>query len=196
MAIGEVYQLNVNQTLYGVNLTNSYTFEQLADTSGGRLPENSLMEAWVEDMVPLQAAMSVDAWQMSCLSCRRVRPTGGVQFIRSVNAGGDIVGQGNASNTCCLGSLYSGTVGGRGRSRHWYSGVPVAGNAGGRLDAAADVLFVAFLDRLIQAIKWTVDNADFIIRVISSLDAIIRAIDQVIGRVRLRKLGSRRQAIC
>lgn len=196
MAIGDIYQLSCNQSVYGVALANVYHFEQTSDVSFLSDPEDSLMQAFAEDIVPLQAAMSSDDWGTTCLTCRKVRPTGGVRFTQALIVAGDIVNEAIAPNTAFLGSIYSSIAGPRGRGRHWFSGVPKNTQSAGRLDAAQLTLFNAFLDRLIQSISVVIDNADFILRLISSLDAVIRPADSVQARVRIKYLDSRRERIC
>ncbi len=196
MAIGDIYQLSVNQALHGVELANVYNFEQLSDVTPGTEPENSLMEAWVEDISGLMVAMNASAWSITCLTCIKVRPTGGVRFTRATTLPGSIAGEANNANTACVGTLYSALAGPRGRGRNWYSGMPVNAASAGRLDQAALTAFNTFLDALIAIISWSADNADFIIRIISGIDAIIRPVDQRQARVRLRYLKSRRNRIC
>jgi len=196
MAVGDVYQLGVNQTLYGVQLANIYSFEQLADTTPGTSPEDSLIQAFLEHLTPLQAAMSVIPWSTTCFTAIRVRPTGGVQFVVPAATPGLLTGEGNAVTTCCLASLYSSTVGPRGRGRKFFSGIPVTGNQFGRLSTASLALFTTFLDRLLLVIKWAADNAQFILRIISSVDAIIRDVVKYHQRVALTKQRSRLGRIC
>lgn len=196
MAVGDIYQLSCNQSVYGVALANVYTFEQLSPIGFATSPEQSLLEAFDEDIIPLQKAMSSDDWFVNCLTCRKVRPTGGIRFTKANPASGDIVNEAIAPNTACLGSIYSSMAGPRGRGRHWYSGIPKNTQSAGRMDAAALASFNTFLDRLIVSISWTLDNADFILRLISSLDAVIRPADTVQARVRIRYLLSRRERIC
>lgn len=196
MAIGDIYQLNCNQSLYGVPMANVYTFEQLSDVDPGEDPENSLIEAFEEHIVPLQAAMSSDRWSTTCLTCRKLRPTGGVRFLKPVVEAGTILLDAIAPNTCCLASMYSLTAGPRGRGRHWYSGIASDSQSAGRLDGSSLTVFDAFLARLIQSISWASDNADFILRIISSLDAVVRTVDKTQARVRVRYLASRRDRIC
>lgn len=196
MAIGDIYQLSCNQSVYGVAMANVYNFEQLSDVSFLTDPEDSLMQAFAEDIVPLQAAMSSDDWGTTCLTCRKVRPTGGVRFTQALIVPGDIVNEAIAPNTNCLGTIYSSLAGPRGRGRHWYSGIPKNAQTSGRMDAAALASFNTFLSRLLQSISVVIDNADFILRLISSLDAVIRPADSVQARVRIKYLQSRRERIC
>lgn len=196
MAIGDVYQLGVNQQLYGVQLANIYHFEQLADTTPPNTPENSLINAWQEHLVPLQAAMSIIPWSNVCLTARRVRPTGGVRFSEADTTPGVVMGQGLSASTCCFASIYANPPGKRARSRHWYSGIPITAAHEGLLTAGGLTLFRAFLARLILTIKWVADNATFIIRVISTVDAVIRAVEKADARTNILKLTNRNQEIC
>jgi len=196
MAIGDVYQLGVNQSLYGVTMANVYHFEQLTDISTATSVEASLMEAWNEVMRPLQQAMSSNSWIQNCLTARRVRPTGGVRFVNTSFFLGSLPGAAFAPNTAALGRLYSDTVGPRGRSRHWFAGMEIGGSDKGRLTVATEALVNAFLDRIIQVIKWTADNAEFIIRVISTVDLVIRAVQSHSLQPQIFKLKPRVARIC
>jgi len=196
MPLGDIYQLGVNQVIHGVQIANVYHFEQTVDTTPGTRAEDSLMEAWKEKMIPLQAAMSVTQWQMSCMTARKVRVTPGAQFVLPDTTPGTVIGEGNAASTCCLASLYSSNVGPRGRGRKFISGLPISSNDKGRLDLAALTTFTAFLDELITAIKWTADNAQFIIRIISTIDAVIRNVQSYHMRRALTKQSSRLPHIC
>lgn len=196
MAIGDIYQLALNQTVHGVAVANVYNFEQLSDVDPGEDPEVSLQEAFIEHIVPLQALLSSQDWATTCTTCRKVRPTGGVRFAIPVATTGGVLNDALAANTAILASVYSRVGGPRGRGRHWYSGISKIDQTTGRLDATALILFGNLMERLIQSISWASDNADFILRIISSVDAVIRVADDVQCRVRVRYLKSRRDRIC
>lgn len=196
MAIGDVYNLAVNQTLYGANIANVYAFEQLSDISTAASPEESLMEAWVENQLPLQKAMSVNGWAMTCLTARKVRPTSGVQHFLYNQDTGDILQEGNPATTCCIASLYSNLVGPRGRGRKFISGIGIDANDKGRLDTAALSLFDTFVQGFLQTLNWSLDNADFIIRILSTVDGIIRAVQSARSQVSLTKMSSRLLRVC
>lgn len=196
MAIGDVYQLGVNQILHGVSLANIYNFEQTSDVDPGEDPENSLIRAYIEHIIPLQAAFSTTTWAMSCVTARKVRPTGGVQFAVADTTVGTEADGAYPSNVAALASLYADPATPRGRSRHWYSGFPEDSASAGRLDIAALAEFTTFMNRLTTSISWVSDNADFIIRILSSVDAVVRSVDHAICRVRTRYLKGRRQSVC
>jgi len=196
MAIGDIYQLGVNQTHHAVNLANVYAFEQITDVTGGTNPATSLMQAWAEVMVPLQADFESAQWAMTCLTARALRPTSGPLFFLADTTAGDVIGESNAANTCCLGSFYSGLGVGRGRGRKFYSGVPITANQGGRLTAASMGILQTFLNRLLSTIKWTADNGQWLLKIISTLDLVVRDINSVVARPRLTKLSSRTALIC
>jgi len=197
MAAGDKYILAVNQNVNAVNVANVYAFEQLTDVTPGAEPEDSLIEAFLEHLTPLQAAMSSDAWANTCLTCRKHPVSGGgVQFFKNDTTAGTVVQPANASTTCCVATLYTDTATRRGRGRKFFAGVPITANRLGRLNNASIVDFTAFLDRLIQIISWSADNADFIIRVISTVDNVSRAVLGHHPRVALRKLSSRVDRVC
>jgi len=196
MAVGDVYQLGVNQSLYGIHIANVYNFEQLVDVTPGTRPEDSLMQAFLEQVTPHQANMSVVGWNMNCFTARRVRPTGGPQFVLPASDVGVTIGQGNPASTCCLATLYSSTVGRRGRGRKFISGIAITSNDKGRLDNLAIIDFTTFMDAVIATIKWTGDNATFIIRILSTLDALIRNVQKYHARVALTKQSSRLGHVC
>lgn len=196
MPIGDIYQLGVNQQVNGVNAANIYTYEQLSDVTPGNAPEASLMQAWLETMTPLQQAFSSDKWANVCLTCRKVRPTGGVQFIVTDTTVGLIPDETFAANTGTLIGKYGSPASRRGRGTNIIPGMGLSLADGGRLNSSGIALFATFTDRLMQSISWTTDNADFILRIISTLDTVIRQIDQITTRVRQSKLASRQQQIC
>jgi hypothetical protein len=196
MPIGGIYQLAVNQDLYGVKAANVYHFEQLSDTSPGVRPENSLMEAFLEHMTPLQALMSSEDWTMSCVTSRLVNFGGGPQFIKPDTTPGEVNGQALPASTCCVGSLYSGQGTRKGRGRKFFPGVPKGSTQLGLLSDTGIIPLANFLARLISAIKWTADNADFIIRILSTVDDIARGVVSTIARPRLAKLSGRTSVFC
>ena len=196
MALNDVYQLNVNQKVHGVNVVNTYHFQQTIAEAGGEVPEDSLMAAWNLIMSPLQQAMSVLAWNQTCLTARKVRPIGGVQFLNTAGFVGSVAGEGFAANTCCVGRLYSNTASRRGRGRKFLSGLGITAAKAGRLNVSAFNDFVTFLNRLLLAIKVVAETVEFIIRLVSEVDAVIRPVVAAKASPVLVKFKNRQNQVC
>ncbi|GAG85215.1 unnamed protein product, partial [marine sediment metagenome] len=107
MALGEVYQLSVNQRVNGVKSANVYNYEQTVAEGAGEVPAQTLMAAFLETITPLQAAISSQDWAMSCFAARRASDPGGVQFILADTTPGDIVSESLAAATALVVSLYA-----------------------------------------------------------------------------------------
>lgn len=196
MAVGDVYQLAVNQSLHGISCANVFHFEQTSDTSPGVRPENSLMEAFKEDIVPSWQPLATTDWKINCYTARKVSPGGGPQYLKSESIFGTATGESLAVSTCCLASFYSGQGTPRGRGRKFFTGVPITSANAGRLSGPALTTLTTLIDLLIQAIKWSSDNADFIMRIFSTIDGIKRAIVHAQAKPTLTKQSSRVARIC
>lgn len=82
MAIGDVYQLSLDQQVYGIGATNTMYFEQLSASAVGTEDEDSLIDAFLVDIVPTWADMCTDDWSTVCVRVIRVTFPGGVQFVK------------------------------------------------------------------------------------------------------------------
>lgn len=196
MASGDTYELVVNQQLNGVPIANVYHFLQTAEAGAGVKPENSLMHAWQDDILPQQQQMSVSDWNMVCFTCRKKNAPAGPRYHLNSSAIGTATGEGLAPGTCCVASWYAGFSNPRMRGRTFLSGLPQTVHNEGRLTSAGMTDLIAWINLLLQAIQWSQDTATFILKIWSAVDQTISNIEQGTARPRLTKLKRRRNRIC
>jgi len=197
MAAGDVYQLNINTTVGGVPCANVYNFEQTQDEAVGEIPETELLQAWDDSTLNLKFRTFLStSVTIDCATCRRIRPTGGPQYVRTLGDAGLIASPPLPAATVAVGTLYG--VGGtrRGRGRKFISGLSEVSVDSGRVDSFSQNSMQTFLDRLLAIVKKTGSTAEFVFRIISGLDAVLRQLGATEARVRTVRLNGRQNALC
>lgn len=123
MAVDDVYQIAVDQTLHGILLTNLFHYKQLVGGSGD--DEQDLIDAFAEDVQPAwEAALSLD-WSITCYRSRQVSGSGAFPETLEVVTGavGDLTGNAFPANAVAVISWYSQTYSKAGRGRSFFSGI-------------------------------------------------------------------------
>jgi hypothetical protein len=145
MADGDIFELNIDQTYNGQQMTNVLHFKQDGtDGSGSVLV--ALGNVWVVNMQSLHLALLVSSLNVDQLRIRKLFPTQTQQFLQAVNLPGDALGDGLPPQQCAILSQQAtrgGPGGRRGNGHMKVSGVPITAQDSGRINNAYGADMVA-----------------------------------------------------
>ena len=193
MADGDIYEVNVDQTYAGQNLTNVLHFEQ-DGTDGTGTARDALEDIWTDNFKVPHLALLVDSLVITQLRIRKLFPTQTQQQILSVAAAGTVVAIGLPPQQCAIlgqKAVKGGAKGRRGAGHMKISGVPVAATSNGRVDVAyageMNTLGLVFIAKLTDIpTGYTFDSV-----VLSAIDDVPRVIEQSGSTSRIRTVYSR-----
>lgn len=190
MPIGDIYQLSVDQLLFGVALTNTHYFRQESPDAPSDTP-STLIEAYINDLLPLQLAMQSQDCVSSQIRVIRVHPIPSQATLQSITSPGTIVAESHPANICSLGGLYGTAASTAPQGRNFFAGIPMANINRGLLTDAALVLLQSFITRLLSNIQDPTSLTDWQRVLFKTLDDTVFDLVQAIARPASRKLRSR-----
>lgn len=193
MPDGDIFELNVDHTYNGQNLTNVLHFEQDGtDGSGSNLEALELV--WFDNFRVPHKALLVDSVNIVQLRARRLFPTQTQQRLLAINESGDVAEIGLPPQQCAILSQKGergGPKGRRGAGHMKISGVPITEVDTGRVSAAyatlMNTLGLVFMAKLTNPISgFTFDSVT-----LSTVDDVARVIEQSFSTSRIRTVYSR-----
>ncbi len=151
MASGDIYQLNVDQVLYGQALTNVHYFVQQSNDPADPVGQ-SLIDAWLQELQPLQDNFQSEDLTTENLRAIRIFPLPSQPTNRAVTEQGGITGSAVTSSTAALGTLYAQPTTKQKTNKNFYAGIPQVSVTAGLLEQVIINLIVLFLAKLASQI--------------------------------------------
>ena len=160
MPAGDIYQLNVDQTLHGQELTNVHYFRQ-ESADPPTSPAQALIDAFASELAPKQADFCSDEWRIVGYRAIRIHPMPTQAHFFTSTVVGQLALPAQPANVCFVSSMY-GTPGAKIRhSRNYYAGLTNFSVVEGLLVQATLVIIRIFLDRLLQNITDATTSTDW-----------------------------------
>lgn len=196
MAVDDIYQLAIDQSLNGVLLTNVFHYEQTGP--GGSDPEQSLIDAWQTDTLPeWEAAVAVNL----IFTCGRARQVSGVgsfpeTFEIFASENGDLTGEALPANAVAVLSWYSATYTKSGRGRSFISGIRMVDEDENTWITAQQALLDTFAGAVINTITDAGTGATFKQVIWGGSPATAKTVIKKEVRPQVRKLRGRTTRGC
>lgn len=105
MPVNDIYTLNVDMSLFGVELTNVHTFIQQSPDPGTP-PGISLISAYSEEVMTDQIGYMSPDCQVTTLRARRLHPNPTQSVFLTENRFGQATGNSHPANVAAIGTLY------------------------------------------------------------------------------------------
>lgn len=193
MPSGDIYEVNLDHTYGGQNLTNVLHFQQ-DGTDGTGTARDALADIWDDNFKAPHKALLVDSVLLVQLRIRQLFPTQTQQQLVTINETGDVMTNGLPPQQCAILSqkgIRGGPKGRRGAGHMKISGVPVGAVDAGRvnLNYAGDMntLGLVFADKLTDIpTGYTFDSVT-----LSNVDNVGRVIEVSGSTSRIRTVYSR-----
>lgn len=161
MAVDDIYQLAIDQSLNGVLITNVFHYEQTGP--GGTDSEQSLIDAWQSDTLPEWELAVATSLLFTCGRARQVSGVGSFpeQFEIFTGENGALVGEALPANAVAVISWYSGTFSKSGRGRSFISGARMVDEDENTWITAQQALWDTFAGAVINTITDAGTGATF-----------------------------------
>ncbi len=190
MPVGDIWQLSVDQTLFGQKLVNTFHYRQGID-EGSEDAAQQLMTAFKDDVIPVWTQAVTDDLNFVQLRAVRVHPGPTQPSVLAVGVPGVKLGTAASANVTAIGALYAEDVTKRGIGRNFYSGFPETDIQLGLLETGNHDDLNAILDKLIEILQAVASVIQFVLVIYSAIDTIGRIVTSGQARSPVRKLRSR-----
>lgn len=135
MADGDIYELTVDQTYGGQDISNVHHFVQIGtDGTGGA--RQALADIWENEFKVAFLALVVDVLNVVQLRVRKLFPTQTQQYIQAIGETGTYVQTGLPPQQCAILRQHGTRSGSKGTGHMKISGVPITEVESGRVTAA------------------------------------------------------------
>lgn len=152
MAVGDVYQLAHNQSLYGVQVVNVLHYQTEIEPTSGTEEADIATEFLTGVIGPMFTNLST-AWTSDCMVVRKLGPGASTPYTQLTGLPGTVAGEAMPPNAVGVLSFYTDDFTKSGRGRTYISGMLTSDEADNCwTDAAA-----ARLDLIAQAIRDDLD---------------------------------------
>lgn len=190
MPDGDVYELNVDQTYTGQNITNVHHFQQVG-TDGGGAPLVGLTEIWKDNFQAAFDALVVTGVLTVQLRARQLTPVQTQTFIAAIGNNGDILDKGLPPQQCAILHQQGERRGRKGTGHMKISGVPIANVDAGRINVAYATLMNTLGEEFKHVHSDVATGYSFEAVVFSQIDSVASDILAIGAGSRIRTVYSR-----
>jgi len=150
MAIGDIIQVQFDQSIFGDNIQNQFYYEVVEDDIS-QDNEDAVAEQFEVDVLPSWQPCVTDELSMDCLGTQKVFPTPKTAFReRFLTLVGTAVGEAVPIVATALLQKFDPSVSGRGKKGHTsISGISEADTEKGRIDSSLNLLLNALAVKLV-----------------------------------------------
>ena len=196
MAVGDIYNLVIDQQLHNTAIANVFHFEQTVDGDGE--DELNLMRGFEEQLFPDWRNFCSDQWSVACMRARRVSGSGVFpeELYLPTGAVGNLAEEALPANCVLCCTWYSETFNKSGRGRTYFSGIGMPQESENTWTRGLIVLFNMFGDKFVAPITDTMTGAVFTSVLWTGVTPSSKNIGQYIANSDVRKLRGRTSKQC
>lgn len=199
MPVGDIWELAVDQTLYGQAVVNRHFFQQ-ESPDGQADVGDELINAYIANVEAEQLAFQTGDLRIEAYRARRVRPNPTQARLLSSGQTGNSLGTSHSANIAGLASYQSASFLPAGaqaglnvvlKGHTFLAGIRETSIVGGILVEAVKILIAAYIAKLVDAIQSPGDGIDFRKVLWDTTNDLVQQIAQGVSKPASRKLRSR-----